>query len=95
MHALPQTPGVQPGEIPDVDKLPFQQRQEIHVDSVEVQYFDADGRMVASERSLPLQPGAGWTFSQKDNPNLPLGFLGSAVVISDQPIAVLKEGPKP
>ncbi len=38
--ALPQTPGVQPGEIPDVAKLPFDQRQEIHVDQVEVQYFD-------------------------------------------------------
>jgi hypothetical protein len=57
--------------------------------NVEVQYFDANGKMVASERSLPIQPGAGWTFSQKDNPMLPLGFLGSAVVISDQPIAVL------
>ena len=38
--ALPQTPGVQPGEIPDVAKLPFDQRQEIHVDQVEVQYFE-------------------------------------------------------
>ncbi len=38
--ALPQTPGVQPGEIPDVDKLPFHQRQEIHVDQLEVQYFE-------------------------------------------------------
>ncbi len=38
--ALPQTPGVQPGEIPDVDKLPFQQREEIHVEQLEVQYFD-------------------------------------------------------
>ena len=36
--ALPTTPGVQPGEIPDVDKLPFHQRQEIHVDQLEVQY---------------------------------------------------------
>ncbi|NLX54138.1 MAG: pilus assembly protein PilM [Planctomycetaceae bacterium] len=38
--ALPQTPGVQPGEIPDVEKLPFQQREEIHVEQLEVQYFD-------------------------------------------------------
>jgi type IV pilus assembly protein PilM len=38
--ALPQTPGVQPGEIPDVDKIPFHQRQEIHVEQVEVQYFE-------------------------------------------------------
>ena len=38
--ALPQTPGVQPGEIPDVDKLPFQQREEIHVEQLEVQHFD-------------------------------------------------------
>ncbi len=36
---LPQTPGVQPGEIPDVDKIPFHQRQEIHVEQIEVQYF--------------------------------------------------------
>ena len=38
--ALPQTPGVQPGEIPDVNKIPFDQRQEIHVEQLEVQYFD-------------------------------------------------------
>ncbi|MHB8864829.1 MAG: pilus assembly protein PilM [Pirellulaceae bacterium] len=38
--ALPQTPGVQPGEIPDVDKIPFHQRQEIHVDQLDNQYFE-------------------------------------------------------
>jgi hypothetical protein len=57
--------------------------------TVEVQYYDTEGRMVASERSLPIQPGEGWTFVQKDNPALPQGFLGSGVIIADQPIAVL------
>lgn len=57
--------------------------------TVEVQYYDAEGRMVASDRSLPIQPGDGWTFVQKNNPALPPGFLGSGVIISDQPIAVL------
>jgi len=57
--------------------------------TVEVQYYDAEGRMVASDRSLPIQPGEGWTFVQKNNPTLPSGFLGSGVIIADQPIAVL------
>ena len=56
--------------------------------TVEVQYYDTEGRMVASDRSLPIQPGEGWTFVQKDNPTLPQGFLGSGVIIADQPIAV-------
>ncbi|MBM4090327.1 MAG: pilus assembly protein PilM [Planctomycetes bacterium] len=38
--ALPQTPGITPGEIPDVDEIPFDKRQEIHIQQVEVQYFD-------------------------------------------------------
>ncbi len=37
--ALPLTPGLQPGEIPDVEKLPFHQRQEVHIDEIEVKYF--------------------------------------------------------
>ena len=41
--ALPLTPGLKPGEIPDVEKLPFQQRQEIHIDEIEVQYFEKLG----------------------------------------------------
>ncbi|MCU0959561.1 MAG: type IV pilus assembly protein PilM [Pirellulaceae bacterium] len=39
--ALPQTPGVQPGEIPDVQKVPFDQRQEIHVERVDTQFVDS------------------------------------------------------
>ncbi len=38
--ALPLTPGLKPGEIPDVEKTPFHQRQEIHIDELEVKYFE-------------------------------------------------------
>jgi type IV pilus assembly protein PilM len=38
--ALPTTAGITPGEIPDVDKVPFHQREEIHVEKFEVQYFE-------------------------------------------------------
>lgn len=38
--AMPVTPGVEPGEVPDVEELPFSQRQEIHVEQLETQYFD-------------------------------------------------------
>lgn len=36
---LPVTPGLAPGEIPDVEKVPFKLRQEIHIDQIETQYF--------------------------------------------------------
>jgi len=38
--ALPRTPGLKPGEIPDVKKVPFDQRREIHVTSFDDKYFD-------------------------------------------------------
>lgn len=38
--ALPLTPGLKPGEIPDIATVPFQQRQEIHITQIETQYFD-------------------------------------------------------
>jgi type IV pilus assembly protein PilM len=39
-EALPVTPGLKPGEIPDVETVPFHQRQEIHVEEIESQYFE-------------------------------------------------------
>ena len=63
--ALPQTPGVQPGEIPDVDKIPFHQRQEIHVEQLEVQYFEKledwftdiiKNKYIDQQRSLGVGP---------------------------------------
>ncbi len=62
---------------------------------VEIQYYDTDGRLVAWDVCPfwgicpPLAPGSGWTFFQRDNPGLPGGFHGSAVVTSDQPIVAL------
>jgi type IV pilus assembly protein PilM len=38
--ALPRTPGLAPGVIPDVEELPFDQRWELHVDKIEDQYFE-------------------------------------------------------
>ncbi len=39
--ALPITPGLQPGEIPDVDKVPFSARWEIHAEEIDVKYFES------------------------------------------------------
>lgn len=57
--------------------------------TVEVQYVNENGTVITSETSWPLAPGEGWTFNQAASPNVPKGFLGSAVLISDQPMAVL------
>jgi type IV pilus assembly protein PilM len=38
--ALPRTPGLAPGVIPDVETLPFEKRWEVHVEEVENQYFE-------------------------------------------------------
>ncbi|MCE9525111.1 MAG: type IV pilus assembly protein PilM [Planctomycetales bacterium] len=38
-QALPSTPGIQPGKIPNYKELPFDKRQELHLDYVETQYF--------------------------------------------------------
>ena len=37
-----------------------------------------------------LGPGQGWTFFQNGNPALPIGYQGSALVESDQPIVALQ-----
>lgn len=63
--------------------------------NIEIKYLAADGSVVASEACPTwavcpaIAPGAGWTFVEGQNPGLPKGFLGSAVITSDQPIAVL------
>ena len=62
---------------------------------LELNYFDEQGRL-AGQDACPsatcplLYPGSGWTFFQRDNPNLPRGFQGSAVVSTDQPIVALQ-----
>lgn len=61
---------------------------------VEVNYFSEQGDLAGkdvcpSSRCPALFPGSGWTFFQRDNPSLPSGFNGSAVVSTDQPIAAL------
>jgi hypothetical protein len=62
--------------------------------TVEVDYFDEQGR-IAGKDTCPsptcpeLFPGSGWTFFQRDNPNLPPGFQGSAVVSTDQPVVAI------
>lgn len=38
--ALPQTPGLAPNQIPDPMELPISQRQELHIEYIETQYFD-------------------------------------------------------
>ncbi|HWQ28851.1 MAG TPA: hypothetical protein VNN12_07495 [Dehalococcoidia bacterium] len=62
----------------------------------QVDYFDENGRLVASDVCPKLyvcptlQPGEGWTFFQKLNPGLPGGFRGSATVTSEQPVVALQ-----
>jgi hypothetical protein len=62
--------------------------------NVEVDYFDETGKIAGKDlcpsATCPTMfPGSGWTFFQKDNPNLPSGFQGSAIVSTDQPIVAL------
>jgi type IV pilus assembly protein PilM len=38
--ALPRTPGLAPGVIPDVETLPFEKRWEVHVEKLENKYFE-------------------------------------------------------
>lgn len=63
--------------------------------SFTVRFYELNGRL-AAERTCPSQacPGlaafAGVTLSSDDVPGLPAGFLGSIVVASDQPVAVLQ-----
>lgn len=62
--------------------------------NVEVDYFDEQGRIagkdVCPSPTCPTMfPGSGWTFFQRENPNLPSGFQGSAIVSTDQPIVAI------
>lgn len=63
--------------------------------NIEIKYMKEDGTVVASEACptwglcSAILPGGGWTFQESQNPGLPQGFQGSAVITSDQPIAVL------
>jgi len=63
--------------------------------TIEVKYLAEDGRTIAVQTCPTwglcpyIVPGAGWTFAASQNPSLPAGFVGSAVITSDQPIAVL------
>ena len=63
--------------------------------TIEIKYLSEQGQVVAV-RTCPtwgvcpyIEPGAGYTFAESQNPALPSGFIGSAVITSDQPIAVL------
>ena len=63
--------------------------------TVTVSYFDEGGRKLAQDQcpsgACPaLGPGQGWTFFQQGNPALPIGYKGSALIESDQPIVALQ-----
>jgi hypothetical protein len=63
--------------------------------TITINYVDGNGQTINSQTCPAwgvcpyLVPGAGFTFSERDNGGLPGGFAGSAVITSDQPIAVL------
>ena len=57
--------------------------------SVIVDYYDPSGLRVAQDRVNELAPGAATLFDQAQQPDLPHGFTGSAVVTADQPIKSL------
>jgi hypothetical protein len=63
--------------------------------TVEIKYVSESGQTVAVQTCPTwgvcpyIAPGAGWTFAASQNPALPSGFLGSAIITSDQPIAVI------
>jgi hypothetical protein len=63
--------------------------------SFTARFYELNGRL-AAEQTCPSQacpglaPFAGVTLSSDDVPGLPGGFLGSIVVASDQPVAVLQ-----
>ena len=62
--------------------------------NVEIDYVDEQGQIVGrdfcpSPTCPPMYPGSGWTFFQRDNPSLPRGFQGSAIVTTDQPVVAL------
>jgi hypothetical protein len=53
---------------------------------VTVDYYDPDGVRIAQDKVEELAPGASTVFDQAEQPDLPHGFSGSAVVTADQPI---------
>ena len=62
--------------------------------NIQLNYYDEQGKLAAqdgcpSPYCPPMYPGSGWTFFQQYHPGLPLGFQGSAVVSTDQPIVAL------
>jgi len=63
--------------------------------NIEIKYMAGDGSLI-SAGGCPqagvcdaIPAGGGWTFVESQNGGLPAGYLGSAVIVSDQPIAVL------
>jgi len=54
--------------------------------SVIVDYYDPDGVRIAQDKVDELAPGASTVFDQAEQPDLPHGFAGSAVITADQPI---------
>ncbi len=63
--------------------------------NVTVTYYSESGQQLAqdgcpSALCPPIGPGQGWTFFSANQPQLPLGYRGSAVVESDQPIVALQ-----
>ena len=63
--------------------------------TVQVDYFDEAGNLIARDTCPTafvcpaLGPGEGWTFFTRNSPALPIGFQGSAVVTTDQPIVAI------
>ncbi len=67
----------------------------VNAATVTVTYYDESGRKVGqdtcpSSACPSLAPGGGWTFFQGQQPQLPSGYKGSAVIESDQPIVALQ-----
>jgi len=57
--------------------------------SLLVDYYDQEGELVLKGKPVALPAGGGLTLDLKENPQLPQGFRGSAVVSSSQPLATL------
>ena len=62
--------------------------------SVTVSYYNEAGQLLGQDGCPSgscgaIGPGQGWTFFQSQQPQLPFGYRGSAVVESDQPIVAL------
>jgi hypothetical protein len=53
-----------------------------------VDYYNETGNNVYTNSSIVLAPKATWEFKIKDEP-LPAGFVGSAIVSSDRPVAAV------